>query len=126
MQPIKSEPEPKILEAICPFVHDLYRVTKPGGALFLPQYYEKDVGRYNDRPMLPLHFISKCLPQLDLTKEDEKPPCNVRERGGVVYWFDVDYYAAANYKDRYYGGKMKSVMVYKPTDESVQAEPPCL
>jgi hypothetical protein len=126
LQPIASEPEANILKAICPFVHDLYRVTKPGGGVFLPQYYEKDIGNYNDRPMLPLHFISKCLPELDLTKEGERPACNVHARGGVVYSFEENLYAAANYKDGYYKGKMKTVMVYKPTDGDVPAVPPCL
>ena len=104
---------------VCSAVRVLYRITKPGGGVYIPQMYESDArGASKKWKKWPVHLLRKCLPDLDFTPEGGKPACNVRTRGGVVYAFEKDLYKSASYVDKYYGGMMKTVFIYKPTDIS--------
>lgn len=66
-------------------------------------------------------YATQLFPDLELTKEDEKPACNVRVRGGVVYTWEEKLYQAIDYTDSYYSGKMKTVFIHKPINSSAVA-----
>ena len=119
-------PEASRIEAMCLGVRDLYRVVKPGGGIYIPQYYEQDATTAHKKwRKWPLHLLGSCFPDLELTKEDEKPACNVRVRGGVVYTWEDKLYEAINYKDWYYSGKMKTVFIHKPINVGAVAVRNC-
>ena len=109
------------VKALCVGVRDLFRVAKPGGGIYIPQYYEKDAPADKKWQHWPLHLLGSCFPDLELTKEDSSPACNVRVRGGVVYSWEETLYREAQHEDRYYMGKMKTVFIHKPIDPTAAA-----
>ncbi len=105
---------------ICQPVQELYRTTKRGGGVFLPQTYESDAKTTNGGiKNLPVHFFTKCFPHLPLTKEGEAPPPDVRVKGGIIYGFEEELYRHVGHKDHYYGGKMKTIIIHKPIHPGV-------